>query len=108
MSRFRMQMQTGFTLIELMIATVLGLLVMGAAIAVFQSNQRTFSANEGQNRIQENARAAYEMMSRDIRAAGGTACSKMARPDEEHAYNADETGLMTTPITCLLYTSRCV
>jgi|APMI01.1.fsa_nt_gi type IV pilus assembly protein PilW len=99
MSRFRMQMQTGFTLIELMIATVLGLLVMGAAIAVFQSNQRTFSANEGQNRIQENARAAYEMMSRDIRAAGGTACSKMARPDEEHAYNADETGLMTTPIT---------
>jgi type IV pilus assembly protein PilW len=39
-----------------MISMVLGLLVLGAAIAVFQSNQRTFGANEGQNRIQEGAR----------------------------------------------------
>jgi type IV pilus assembly protein PilW len=89
----------GFGLIELMISMVLGLLVLGAAIAVFQSNQRTFSTNEGQNRIQEGARAAYEMMSSDIRAAGGTSCSKTARPDEEHAYTADETSLLTTPIT---------
>lgn len=89
----------GFSLIELMIAMALGLLVLGAAIAVFQSNQRTFSANEGQNRIQEGARAAYEMMARDIRAAGGTACSKLARPDEEHSYSSDETSLMINPIT---------
>ena len=95
----RNSMQGGFGLIELMIAMVLGLLVLGAAIAVFQSNQRTYNANEGQNRIQEGARAAYEMMSRDIRAAGGTACSKLARPDEEHIYTADETSLITTPIT---------
>ena len=99
MSRFRAQTQAGFGLIELMISMVLGLLVLGAAIAVFQSNQRTFNANEGQNRIQEGARAAYEMMSRDIRAAGGTACSKLARPDEEHVYTTDETGLMTAPIS---------
>ena len=95
----RSQLPSGFGLIELMISMVLGLLVLGAAIAVFQSNQRTFTANEGQNRIQESARAAYEMMSRDIRAAGGTACSKLARPDEEHVYSADETNLMTLPIT---------
>ena len=91
--------QSGFSLIELMISMVLGLLVLGAAIAVFQSNQRSFSANEGQNRIQEGARAAYEMMSNDIRAAGGTACSRMARPDVEHSLNADEAALLTTPIT---------
>lgn len=66
----------GFTLVELMIALVLGLLVLGAALAVFQSNQRTFSANEGQNRVQENARIAYEMMSKDIRSVGSSACSK--------------------------------
>ena len=65
----------GFGLIELMIAMVLGLIVLGAAIAVFQSNQRSYSANEGQNRVQENARAAYEMVTRDIRATGGSACS---------------------------------
>jgi type IV pilus assembly protein PilW len=89
----------GFGLIELMVAMALGLLVLGAAIAVFQSNLRSFNANEGQNRVQEGARAAYEMMSRDIRAAGGTACSILARPDVEHSYSADETNLLTAPIT---------
>lgn len=68
----------GFTLIELMIAMVLGLLVLGAALAVFQSNQKTFSANEGQNRVQENARIAYEMMGKDIRSVGSSACSSEA------------------------------
>lgn len=90
--------QLGFGLIELMIAMVLGLLVMGAAFAVFQSNQRSFQANEGLNRIQESARVAYELISRDIRAAGGTACSNLARPDAEHTLNADETQLLTSPV----------
>ncbi len=65
----------GFSLIELMVAMVLGLIVLGAAIAVFQSNQRTFQANEGLNRVQEGARVAFELMSRDLRAAGGSGCS---------------------------------
>lgn len=99
MNRLSIRVQAGFGLVELMISMVLGLLVLGAAIAVFQSNQRTFSANEGQNRIQEGARAAYEMMSRDIRATGGTACSNLARPDEEHTYTTEETSLMTAPIS---------
>jgi type IV pilus assembly protein PilW len=68
----------GLSLIELMIAMVLGLIVMGAAFAVFMSNQNTFGANEGLNRMQENARVAFELMSRDIRAAGGSACSNMS------------------------------
>ncbi|MBJ7574797.1 prepilin-type N-terminal cleavage/methylation domain-containing protein [Luteimonas sp. MC1828] len=69
---------SGLSLIELMIAMVLGLVVMGAAFAVFMSNQNTFGTNEGLNRIQENARVAFELMSRDIRAAGGSACSNMS------------------------------
>lgn len=65
----------GFSLIEMMIAMVLGLIVLGAAIAVFQSNQRTYRSNEGLNRVQEGARVAFEMMSRDIRSAGSSACT---------------------------------
>lgn len=71
----RHRMAAGFGLIELMIAMVLGLLVLGAAIAVFQSNQRSYRSNEGVNRVQEGARVAYEMMSRDIRSAGTSACT---------------------------------
>lgn len=68
----------GLGLIELMIAMVLALVVMGAAFAIFMSNRATFNANEGINRIQESARVAFELMSRDIRAAGGSACSNMS------------------------------
>jgi type IV pilus assembly protein PilW len=68
----------GFGLSELMIAMVLGLIVIGAAFAIFQTSQTTFRSNEGLSRIQETARAAFELMSRDIRAAGGSSCSNFS------------------------------
>ncbi len=77
---------SGMTLIELMVAMVLGLIVMGAAFAVFMSNQRTFQANEGVNRIQENSRVAFELISRDIRAAAGSACSNASMIDSAGAF----------------------
>jgi type IV pilus assembly protein PilW len=90
----------GFSLIEMMIAMVLGLIVLGAAIAVFQSNQRTYSANQGLNRIQENARVAYEMLSRDIRSVGSSACSNealvMGTDATSTAFKAPITGTAST------------
>jgi len=64
----------GLTLIELMIAMVLGLLVVGAAIAIFLSNRQAFRATENLGRVQETARVGFEMMARDIRDSGGNAC----------------------------------
>lgn len=72
-ARVRMR---GLSLIELMIAMMLGLLVVGGAIGVFLSNQRTYRATESIGRIQENARVAFELMARDVRAAGGNACAR--------------------------------
>ncbi|MFL6593702.1 MAG: PilW family protein [Luteimonas sp.] len=66
--------QRGFTLIELMIALVLGLIVSGAALALFVTNKRTYVASENMGRVQENARTAFELMSRDVREAGGNPC----------------------------------
>ena len=68
----------GFGLIELLIAMVLGLVVIGAAFAIFISSQNTYRSNEELSRIQESARVAFELMSRDIRAAGGSACSNFS------------------------------
>lgn len=64
----------GVTLVELMIALVLGLVVTGAAIALFSTNRRTYQATEELGRIQENVRAAYELMARDLREGAGNAC----------------------------------
>lgn len=66
----------GFSLIELMIALVLGLLVTVAAIGMFLSNSRTYDTTESLSRVQENARIAFELMARDIREAGGNPCAK--------------------------------
>ena len=66
----------GFSLIELMIALILGLLVTVAAIGMFLSNSRTYDTTESLSRVQENARMAFELMARDIREAGGNPCSR--------------------------------
>jgi len=70
----RLRRQGGFSLIELMIALVLGLLVVGAAIGIFLSNRRAYQATEGVGRVQEGARTAFELMSRDVREAAGNPC----------------------------------
>lgn len=65
----------GVTLVELMVALVLGFIVVGAAMAVFLSNRQTYAATESLGRLQEGARVAFELMARDIRAAGTIPCS---------------------------------
>lgn len=64
----------GLSLIELMIALVLGLVVVGAAGGVFLANRRVYAASETLNRMQENARVSFELMARDLREAGGNPC----------------------------------
>lgn len=76
MNTQRLQRDAGFTLVELMIAMVLGLLVTGGVIGIFVSNQQIYRQNENLARLQENARYALEVMSRDIREAGGVVCGK--------------------------------
>lgn len=66
----------GFTLVELMISLVLGLIVVGAAITVFLANSRTYEATESLGRVQENLRIAFEMVARDAREAAGNPCEK--------------------------------
>ena len=65
----------GLSLIELMIAMLLGLLVAGAAVTIFMSNRQTYQATDNLGRIQENLRTSFELMARDVREAGGNPCA---------------------------------
>lgn len=78
--------QQGFTLIELMIALLIGLIVIAAAAGMFLSNSRVYGTTESVGRIQENTRAAFEIMSRDIREAGVTACGRSDTLMGTHAF----------------------
>lgn len=62
--------QSGFSLIELMIAMTLSLLLLGAVIQVFLSSRLTSELSNDVSRIQENGRFSLEFLARDIRMAG--------------------------------------
>lgn len=72
--------QGGFTLVELMIALVLGLVVVAATGSIFMSNKRLYGSTETVGRIQENQRVAFELLARDVREAAGTPCSAASPP----------------------------
>lgn len=68
----------GLSLVELMIAMVLGIVVVGGVIGVFLANQTTYRVNEASSTIQEKVRTAFQLMSEDLRLAGYTACNERA------------------------------
>ena len=70
--------QQGFSLVELMVALTLGLIVVAAAISILIANRNTYATTQGLSRVQENARASFELMARDIRNAGGNTCNSRA------------------------------
>lgn len=65
----------GFTMIELMIAMLLGLIVVGGVTSIFLANQQTYRSNEALSEVQDGARVSFEMLARDIRVAGLTGCN---------------------------------
>lgn len=69
----------GFTLIELMVAMLLGLIVIAGVSSVFLANQRTYRTNQALGDVQDNSRMAFELMARDIRAAGLNPCNNDGR-----------------------------
>jgi type IV pilus assembly protein PilW len=72
--------QRGFSLVELMVALVLGLVIVGGVINIFLSNQQAFRTNDSLGRLQENARISFEQMAREVRQAGGNACGATGNP----------------------------
>ena len=66
---------SGFSLVELMIAMLLGVVVIAGIIALFVGNSRASALVSGQARLQENARYAFDFISRGARQAGYFGCA---------------------------------
>lgn len=67
--------QSGLTMIELMIAMVIGLFLTAAVLQVFVGSRVTYSTQAGLARMQESGRFAIEYLTRDVRQAGYQGCS---------------------------------
>lgn len=66
--------QAGITLIELMIAMLIGLLLVAGAFQIFMSSKQTYRVQESLSRLQENGRFAAAQVQRELRMAGYAGC----------------------------------
>jgi len=79
MSTRRINNQKGFSIVELMLALGLGLVVVTGIVQLFIGNSQTSALIAGQARLQENARFAFDFISRATRRAGYFGCSPEAQ-----------------------------
>jgi len=65
----------GFTLVELMVATAVGLVILGGVLTVMANSKKNYSIQDSVARLQENARFAMHFINYDLRMAGYFGCS---------------------------------
>lgn len=66
---------SGLTLIELLVALVMGLVLLAGVITIFLASKESYRLQEGLARLQENARFAIGQLNRDLQLAGFSGCA---------------------------------
>lgn len=74
LKRCQINNQHGLSLIELLVATVIGLILLAGIYQVFVGSTTGYRYNEQLSRLQENGRFVLDLMTRDIRMAGYMGC----------------------------------
>ena len=65
----------GFSLVELMVAIVIGLILLAGVSSVMVSTKRTYNTQDSLGRLQENARIAMVLLERALRNSGYIGCN---------------------------------
>jgi type IV pilus assembly protein PilW len=90
--------QQGYTLVEILVAVVLGLILTAAVIQSYSATRQTYRITEGVSRVQENARFAVHFLLSDLREAGFSGCLGSVRnklngdPRDYVSFNSPITG----------------
>lgn len=94
----KLRYSRGFSLIELMISIVLGLLVLIGVSAVYISAKQSFRFQEASGRLQEDANFALDVISKDLRMSAFAGCKGISA----------EAGPTYYPINSLVTTSQAI
>ncbi|GAB3507881.1 PilW family protein [Pseudoxanthomonas daejeonensis] len=65
---------SGLSLIELMIALLIGSILLIGVVQIFSASRTAYQLSEGMSRVQENGRFALDYLQRDLRMAGHFGC----------------------------------
>lgn len=86
--------QSGFSLLELLVAITIGLFLLAGAVTMFTSNRRIYNDQQDLSHIQQGARFALDLMVHDIRMAGYMGCADdLARVSNNLRGNVDNGGV---------------
>jgi type IV pilus assembly protein PilW len=66
-----------FTLVEVMVAMLISMLLLGGIITLLVNSRRTYSLQEEISQLQENANFAMELLTRDLRMASYYGCASV-------------------------------
>lgn len=67
--------QSGMTLVEILVALVISLVLIGSLIQIFIGNKLTYRTQDNLSRIQESGRYAIDLLNQDIRMANYRGCA---------------------------------
>jgi type IV pilus assembly protein PilW len=73
--------QTGLSLIEIMIALLIGAFLIGGVLQIFIDSKQTYRMQQNLSRLQENGRFAMDFLAQDIRMAGYWGCLRPSSPN---------------------------
>jgi type IV pilus assembly protein PilW len=88
-----MRRQTGFSIVELMVAVTLGLLVTGAIISVFVGSRSAYQATSGTGALADEGRFALATIQESARGAGYLECNHATLTSSLSLLNAAATSM---------------
>jgi type IV pilus assembly protein PilW len=81
--------QRGFSLVELMVAMVMGLIVVGGTLSLLANSRKNYTFQDSVARLQENARFAVHVLTNDLRMAGYFGCADDVKKVFNHVDGGD-------------------
>jgi type IV pilus assembly protein PilW len=73
-----MRKQSGFSMVELLVAMVIQFILLAGMVYVYSSSRMMFTVNEQMSRVQENGRYLTDVLLYDIRMAGYSGCRSLS------------------------------
>jgi type IV pilus assembly protein PilW len=95
--------QSGISMVEVLVALVISLFLLGGIVQVYVGNKTTFAFTSALAEVQENGRFAVDMMSQDLRLSGEWGCINFDPSDTSNVNNTLDAVTMTTTYNSILH-----
>ena len=82
--------QAGLSLVEILVALVISLFLLGGIVQVFVGNKTAYRFSDASARVQENGRFALDAIARDIRMAGFLGCYSLKDDENDDGNLSDD------------------